>query len=46
MVEVEVRIKNEGDVATMVERNLSIEEGHIILYVTYPNGKLTVRYSY
>lgn len=42
LVELEARIKNEGDVATMIEKDLSIEEGHLRLYVTYPDGKIKV----
>ena len=43
MVEVEIRIKNEGASLTTVERDLSVDGGNVIMYIVHPNGKIRVK---
>ena len=43
MVEVEIRIKNEGTFPITVERDLSVDGGNVIMYIVYPNGKIMVK---
>ena len=43
MIELEIRIKNEGASPAIVERDLTVDSGNVILYITYPDGKIMVR---
>ena len=46
LVEIEVEIKNNGDVGALVEKDFSLERGHLLLYVTDPCGNIKVIYMF
>ena len=41
-MELEIRIKNDGNSPALIDRDISIEEGNLLAYITYPDGKIEV----